>query len=118
MSKRYDDLTELLERFDWLTDSLVHSISLDGNLRYDISTTLLIRVIDDHDGFADKVLKLVLHDVIEFKLAQMQGFAAFESSQGAGIARDGERILLDLAGPEGFMNTLPNDYEWKEQPDI
>lgn len=113
MSEKYDALAVLLERFDWLADSLVHSISLDGSLRYDICATLMIRVIDDQDGLAGKTLKLVLSDVTEFKLAQMPDGAAFESSQGAGIARDGDRLFLDLGGPEMVTDAVPVNVEWK-----
>lgn len=69
-------------------------------------------MIDHHDGHSDKTLKLVLTDVTEFHLEQMPGLAAFETSQGARIARDDERLFLDLSGSEGIANADAMPAEW------
>ena len=56
MSNKYDALAALLERFSWLADSLVHSAQFEGNLRYEMQVTLLLRAMDCNDGFANKTL--------------------------------------------------------------
>lgn len=118
MTGKYEALATLLERFDWLHDSQILAIALDGNRRYDIRATLFINAMDSQDGFAPKTLKLVLTDVAEFSLSQMPRFAAFETSQGAAITEDGGQLLLDMGGPPGFTEEdgLPVDFVWSEQP--
>ena len=104
MSNKYDALAALLERFSWLADSLVHSAQFEGNLRYEMQVTLLLRAMDCNDGFANKTLKLVLSGLSEFSVAQASNDAVFETSGGAGIARDGERLFFELGSSGDFVD--------------
>lgn len=96
MNDKYEGLRALLERFDWLHDSLVHSILFESTLRYEVKVTLFTRVVDPHRGYSANTVKLVLSGVNEFRLAQAGNWMSFETSSGAAIARDGERLFLTL----------------------
>jgi len=105
VNNKYDALAALLERFSWLADSLIHSVQFEGNLRYEMQITLLLRAMDRNDGFADKTLTLALSGVSEFRVAQAFSDAVFETSSGAAIARVGERLFLELGSSGNFVDS-------------
>lgn len=106
VNSTYELVSEFLKQFGWLHDSLVYDITFHGNLRYDLSVTISLRAQDLQDDTV-KSVKLILGGVTEFRLAQQVNWATFETSSGAGIAIDGERVFLDLGSPERLTPSDP-----------
>lgn len=106
----YEFIATFLEQFGWLHDSLVYHVEFHGNLRYDLSVTISLRAEDRHDDMAVKSVRLVLGGVSEFRLAQGINQATFETSSGAGIAAEGERVFLDLGSPERLSSDNAEEF--------
>lgn len=95
MQDAFEALSGLLEQFDWLADSHVHSVAFQNTLDNRVNVTLLIRATDQSG--AERTLKLVLSNVFEYRLQQPTNCTIFEASSGVGIAQAYDAAFLDLS---------------------
>lgn len=100
MNDRYEALSAFLDRFGWFDDSHLHSVHFESTLDHRVAVALTFRAGDQQAGLADRTVRLVLEGVTEFHFAQAVNWMRFETSAGVAIGREGQRLFLDLGGPE------------------
>lgn len=92
---------EFFRRFDFFTDSLIRSMTIEYGERGE--TTFTITIFAQDDSARDhswKTVKLTLHGVHSFRLGKQENVCGSLMSNGITVVEDSEMIGLDLGEVE------------------